>query len=304
MLKLRMKSVFASILFVLTSAQGQASLESNIFSFGDEQNLANMNVKLSGETKTGLQWTARPVTEADTAFIADFYMNPTTMMYFADGLQTKEEAVKRAQTRINIWQTRFKQGMPHGGLVVLDADMKAIAHFVNGGGDEPGASEVARMILPDYAGQGMGTSLMQTVVKIWSPEVARLGRDQSNEKVAKKFQCFGGEALKRLDATASPSNVSSWKSQDYAGFTAAKSKVQGEGYAVSFDGKEYEGVLKRDLYAAMEKDILTLFDANHTPQPLVPGTRYSMVDIDGKVRTFSRHLKYDGIKYHAEYMVE
>jgi hypothetical protein len=50
----------------------------------------------------------------------------------------------------------------------------------------------------------------------------------------------------------------------------------------------------------MEAKLLELFDSQYTSSPLKSGQRYRMIDINSKVRTFSKHATWDRIKYHFE----
>jgi hypothetical protein len=88
--------------------------------------------------------------------------------------------------------------------------------------------------------QGYGESVFQSITEIFVPEVWRIGRglglsksDGSDAAIVKAFQCFGGQALDELNATASPANVPSWKILLRRGFGPAKCGLDTEGLQLS-----------------------------------------------------------------------
>lgn len=291
-----MKKSFITCLFLGLSTQVVASdaFRSSTFNYEDPIKAERIHVTLKGET-----WLAEDVKPQDTPFFASIYSDATIMSKFAGGVtRSKQDAEVYAAGRVKVWTDRFTNGQPHGGLIVKNLDGHSIGHIVAGGGDEPGASEVAYFLTPGNWGHHLGTQLVNTIVTIWAPEVVSVGRGNHGE-VTKKFQCFGGLPLSRLDATAGPSNPASWKILVKNGFQAAKSRVvtpEGE-YIIDLDGKDF-------AYPAVEQEVLKLFQLQDGGTALLEGTRYRMVDTGGDEKTVSYHKAYDCLKYHFEYLMK
>jgi RimJ/RimL family protein N-acetyltransferase len=273
---------------------------STIFSYNEENKLS---VQLSGTATSSAdaaqqyQWSMRAVNGEDVPFYQGLFANPTVMSMFADGqVRSAADTRKRAE---DVWIKRFKDGQPHGGMTVLNNKGQLIGNLVAGLGDEPGVSEIAYTYIPEVWGKGVGKSTVRAIVEEWAPEVRRIGLGLAQETFAtpeaiRCFQCFGKQALSRLDATASPANKASWRILAANGFTAAQYKLSSTAAQIDFSSRDFADAQE------MENEALKNFDPLHTPQPLAPGVRIRMVDPDGVLQTVSKHTKYDRLKYHFE----
>lgn len=295
-------------LSLLTSHQALSSdsnFSSDIFAFDSPEKAKGCHVSLTGKTEGGFQWMAHDVTKKDITYHQKAFGNPTVMAGFATGQTRSPESVSY---RINnSWMPRFAQGNPHGGLTLFEKETEEpIGHVVAGGGDGPGVSEIAYTLMedswdgkgvPSVWGKGIMSSVVSTIATQWAPEVIRLSLDEDTPKAIREaFCCFGGESLQRLDATASPRNIGSWKILLKNGFQAAKSNVFSDDYIADFDGKELTPL-------EVENKLLKLFDVS-CEAPLKKGARYQMIGIGGDVFTTSHHANYDCMKFHFENLLE
>jgi hypothetical protein len=265
---------------------------SDIFTYDNPTLATGLHACLQGDG-----WQGEDIKESHIKFHQDLFGNPFVMQGFADGQIREAEGVKsRCLMSIN---DRFAKGFPHGLLTLSDPETGTpFMHIIGGGGDRAGTSEIAYAMLPEYQGKKFGTKVVSSFVQEWAPEVRRIGLGNgldpiTDEKIIKAFQCYEGKALDQLDATASPSNVTSWRILDGLSFQAAVNGLESSESLIDFDGKELG-------YAQMEAKLLELFDSQYTSSPLKSGQRYRMIDINAKVRTFSKHATWDRIKYHFE----
>jgi len=290
--KLLSLSIFA---FSITAGNAsESSFKSNIFTYGDPLNARNLHVSLKGDN-----WHAEDIKIDHLDFHISLFGNSTVMAGFADGqVRTPESVTTRVKNSV---EDRFGKGSPHGLLTVLDHLERPFMHIVAGGGDRPGTSEMAYAMMPEYWGKQYGQKVATKIVQEWAPEVYNIGHGIgldpiANEKIIKAFQCFGGQSLEQLDATASPSNPASWKILVKLGFEAAKCDLESPDTVIDYDHKEFESL------NAMENELLNHFAPMSTTnvQQLVPGKRYRMIDQEGNVRTFSKHARWERMKYHFE----
>ncbi|WP_010300779.1 GNAT family N-acetyltransferase [Candidatus Odyssella thessalonicensis] len=298
-------SLLATLLGLpLTPQDVQASqFASAIFSFDNQAEATGLHVKLSGSFNSG-SWIVREINSEDIPFHQELFDNETVMKGFADGQRRDVNLTKsRCEDSIN---NRFGKGHPHGLMMVLVNGEQRAMHMVAGGGDRPGTSEIAYASLPEFWGQALGKSLVTAIINEWAPEVRRLGLGQelngdADANIRQAFQCFGGKELEQLDATASPSNVASWKILTGLGFEAAQCNVPNpEEIIADYDHKDFGGSLKQN-YEALETELLTLFNnGEESSQQLKARQRYVMIDLDGKKRVFSKHVRWDRIKFHFE----
>lgn len=284
---------FATLsLAAITTFQASAAFESDIFTVEDPN--GNVTVSLSGDT-----WCAREVRDGDIPSYQALFGDPVVMANYGNGKVRTPEYVEGTLT--NMWLPRFANGHPHGSLSVFNTtdpsvDPQFMGFIVAGGGDGPGVSEVAYAYHTDFWGQGYGTALLKSVVETWAPEVRRVGLGvgldpQTDQAIIDKFKCFGGEVLYRMDATASPSNPGSWKVLTKVGFTNASTGVASiDEYILDMDGSD----------ALVEDCLQPLFDASQSDTPLLPNTRYLMVDGDGNLQTVSYKNRWECFKYHFE----
>lgn len=270
-----------------------ADFASEIFTYEDVESAKNLHVSLKGSG-----WYVQDVKKEDIPFHQKLFGDSVVMAGFADG-QVRDPKATKARLE-DLWIPRFEQGHPHGGLTIFDPETaEPMGHVVAGGGDGLGVSEIAYSFLKQHWGKGIGKGVVGAIVQEWAPEVRRIGLgtdlDVKEEKpVIDAFRCFGGEVLKRLDATASPSNPGSWKILDKYDFKPAKFNLSEKETVLDLDGGGIEKLEE------VEEEVLKLFDISSSEKPLKVGLRYRMVDSEGTLRTFSKHTQYDRIKYHFE----
>lgn len=218
------------------------------------------------------------------------------MGQFGTGLPREDHATV---SRLGGWMKRFADGNPHGGMTLFDVDGNQIGHVVAGGGEGAGVSETAYTLTPENWGRGIMSSVVGIIVNEWAPEVRRIGlsgqltqNSTVNKAIQTAFSCFDDEALKQIDATASPANAGSWKVLEKHGFGAAITNVQTteNAFTIDLDGKELDA-------RGVEDHLLTLYTND---EPLEAGQRYHMVGTDGVKRTFSKNVRFDRMKYHYE----
>jgi hypothetical protein len=229
------------------------------------------------------------------------YKNQEIMVHFGDGTTLKKEAI---QSRMNLWTTRAASGHPHGAWIIQgDDDNTPMGLMATGAHTDPGTCELSRMLLPDFQKRRLGSSVMETLVKVWAPAARAGGLQTHNPLMAEKFKCFRGEPLSTLYVSSSPANVASWKSQVRGGFSAKKTlsetglvdlKPQDEAPFLDFTTGSV------DIYAQVEQALLDKFEG---PSTFRPDVLYPMIDPQGDLRTFSLSSKYKKIKYHFTYTV-
>ena len=274
----------------------QSTFSSKIFTYEDPVNAQKLHVTLKGDN-----WSAEDVKPEHIKFHIDLFGNATVMAGFADGQTRPADAVEK---RINDSITnRFGSGSPHGLLVVQDDNKRAFMHIVAGGGDRAGTSEIAYAMMDTYWGKNYGKKVVASIVQEWAPEVYEIGHGIGlnpigDAKIITAFQCFGGKPLEQLDATASPSNPASWRILDKLKFKSAKCDLASSEITFDFERKEFH-TSKAESLKAMESELLELFGPENNGT-LQAGKRYRMVDPDGKLRTVSKHARWDRMKYHFE----
>jgi RimJ/RimL family protein N-acetyltransferase len=281
---------FALIGFLFSSSASIASFP-DIFQYDDPAQCTGIHVTLHGQDKEGSEWVTRNVTNGDFAILASLYQNPVVMANFGDGSLRTAEQIKG---RIALWTGRSQNGHPHAGLIIEKAeDHSPIGMMVAGVGDGVGVSEIARMILPEFQGSGIGTSAMRALVQTWAPAVRQLGLQEENLLLRGKFRCFSDSELKQLYVTSSPANVGSWKSQVRAGFK--RKGVSAELPLIDLSNLELHN------YGELEVSFSELFDPAKNNEPLLVNTLYPMIDHEGNERTISMHPDYKKPKFHFEY---
>lgn len=272
--------------------------QSTIFTW--EEGSSKINSQIKGSLSEN-NWYGENVSFKDLQFYQSLFCNDTVMSFYGDGqIRTPENT----NNRINIWTERFKKGQPHGGMTIFHANNnEPIGYIVAGGGDVPGASEVAYAYVPEVWGNGIGSNVIENFVTKWAPEVRRIGLgielDEIKDKeIINKFQCFSGKTLERLDATASPSNIGSWKILLKNKFTKADSGTSNNRKIIEVDNEQC-CISGKINYEAMEKHIIEKYFTQ--TQELKEGIRYLMIDPEGNERTLSKHKGYNRLKYHFEY---
>jgi RimJ/RimL family protein N-acetyltransferase len=258
---------------------------SEIFYY-DKMNPQYLHVQIEGKN-----WRARDIRLEDTTFYQNLFENEKVIHFFAEGkIRTHEHTGER----VNLWIKRFKEGHPHGALTILDQTGEYIGYAIAGQGEEAGACEVACAFIPGSWQKGIGSDIASKLINCWAPTVKDIGLGKGlNEfqtpEIIKSFCCFfEGEPLKRLDATASPSNCASWRILEKNGFVAAEYKLESK--EILFDCSNWNC-----SYNEMEARILS----GEINDKLLVDKRFRIIDIDSKQRTISKK-GYGKLKYHFE----
>lgn len=279
---------------VQSSAHQQSKIfSSKIFTYEDAENAIGLTCHLSGESASGFQWLATSTNIAsDLNDFYDLFQNESVMSQFDTGdIRSRENT----RGRLLSYDHRQRAGQPHSGMTIKDFDGVFCGFCVAGGGDGPGVSEIAYALLPSVQGKKVTSNVVQSVVTQWAPEVQKHAFSE-NSFIQSSFRCFGDQPLKRIDSTASPSNIGSWKVLEKNGFCYAKDNVDEAEPIYSLDSKT-------DLRLEdVEAELRLLFDVNNTPlaSNLEKGKRYVVVGIDGTLKTISHSANFDRLKYHYE----
>ena len=300
---MKFKPLFLTCVFISTALSGTFSSE--VFQYDDTTHAKGLHYTLKGQNKFGEPWEAHEVKELDIPFHQALFSDPEVMKLFANG-QLRSPSSTEDRLR-NQWMYRSQVGQPHSGMTVFIKGT-AKGHVVPGGGDDPGASEMAYSFLPETWGKGLATSVVNGIVTQWAPAVRRLGLgtdlDESEAAIKKAFTCFGDQVLSRLDATASPENIGSLQVLLKNNFEAANSKLLSEVPIMDL----------RDLGVKPEEtsqEIIKFFDIKGAYQEK---TRYRLIDQTNLEKTFSvrtdtiktedstQNIKV--VKYHFEHGVE
>jgi RimJ/RimL family protein N-acetyltransferase len=274
--------------------------KSSIFSYHDLNNPININAYLQSTN-----WYAKTTTSNDKNLIQNnIWNNPEIMKYFRDGrVRTPDET----SPQFNMWLDRSKKGQPHGGLTIYNKNIdnkdieEKIAYIIAGGGDNPGASEIAGAGLSEYTKRGIGSDVLHKIVTEWAPEVRRIGLAKNldstkYEKIIKNFQCFGGQVLERIDSTTSFDNPLSMKILLKNGFKPAQNQVDKESL-INFEQKKIDNSSK-EFIEELKKLYNPAFGV-----PLIPGKRYPLLNHHGNIQIFSYKEDWNCFKCHYEYKV-
>lgn len=264
---------------IVVSANSFNTFCGEIFQFDIPEKAQGLRVCFTTDTAR-----VENVTEEDLPFYHKILNDPEVIGKYASGTPIAQQAT---QNRIaDSIHERFAKGHPTGLLTVKDKNDPSVrfGYVIAGRGDRPGVSEIACVIDKPYQKKGLVTGITTYFVNTIIPQIKEIG--QGNTPIAHAFQCFGGKALECLDATASPSNEGSWKILDAAGFGPAQYKLIQEDPIVDFQ----KNCMRLQ---EMEKEIFQM-------KNIEMGKRYRLIDINGKLRTFSIHEKYKTVKFHFE----
>lgn len=281
-----------SIFCTFFTAATQAVFKSPIFRYDDpQQNAKGLHVSLEGET-----WAAREVLAADLPGYQGILNNPAVMQQFGNGELLPPPLIQ--QRLETAWLPRFRDGHPHGPLTVTDHKAQYMGYVVASAGEAPGVSELAYAYLPDQWGKGVGSAVVKTIVQTWAPEVRRIGlgtdlNPEEDVNIIRAFNCFGGQPLQRIDATARLSNQASGKILIKNGFKAAQNNVCKDIPPIDFVDHPV------DSLGALETRLARFYDGS-ADTALEVGKRYRLIDPEGHLRTFSRKER-GYFSYHFEY---
>lgn len=234
---------------------------------------------------------ARNMQESDIPFYTSLFSDERVVKLYGDG-QLKDSNWVRG--RFDTWNGRFYKSQPNGGLTVFDnTTNQPIGFVVAGGGDEKGASELAAAFEVSSQGLGICSTLLKAAVEVWAEEVNGIGvgkiADDHFPQLQEAFRCFGGDALRRFDATYSPLNIASGKILGKAGFVMAQSGLCSDN---TFD------LTSIDLSLASVEDAEII--ATKFLEGREPNKRYICIDQDGVEHTLSYKENFKSFRFHVE----
>lgn len=128
-----------------------------------------------------------------------------TMCFMAGG--TQNEASSKA--RFDILLNRVHNNNPMAWLTIVNNQTKNVMGFAALGlpsSQTPGVGELIVFFEPNTQAKGLGTAMLDQCLKVFGPEVARLGREGFAE-----FQCFFGKPLHKIYAAIHPQNLMALK---------------------------------------------------------------------------------------------
>jgi RimJ/RimL family protein N-acetyltransferase len=256
---------------------------SNIFSI---ENSSYLHTQLPVD-----KFTARDISEADLPFYYDLLSNQQVVVkLFGDG---KPKTPDEVNGKFQDWNKRFASTQPHGALTVLDAVGEAIGFILCREGEGKGVSEVSYALTPSAQGQGIGSAVLKSVVETWAEEVNGIGvgkiADDHFPQLQEAFRCFGGDALRRFDATYSPLNIASGRILGKAGFVMAQSGLCNDN---TFD------LTNTDLSLARVEDAEII--AAKFLEGREKNKRYTCIDQDGVEHTLSYKENFKSFRFHVE----
>ncbi len=259
---------------------------SSLFSVEKRGDQNYLNTEFAGEG-----FVARNIQETDLPFYEKLFGDEKVVKLFADG-QTKDAAWVR--DRYDTWNGRFSACQPHGGLTVFNRENnEPIGHVVAGVGGGKGVSELAAAFEVSSQGLGICSTLLKAAVEVWGEEVNGIGVgkivDDHFPELQAAFRCFGGDALRRFDATYNPLNVASGKVLAKAGFVKAQTSLCTDnvfdltGTGLSFAKIEDAEIIAAKFLEGREKN-----------------KRYKCVDQDGVEHTLSYKENFKSFRFHVE----
>lgn len=195
-------------LFLLT-----ASLHASIDPLPPEQIVASAPAALYWqESKTdGLfvsLWTERllirSIQPQDLSTYCALFADPLAMEKYANGAtRTPAETTQRFE---NSWLVRWQTGDPFSALAVTlvtpgidPKDYPVIGHVIMGHGDEPGQSELAYALFPEFWNQGYGWEAVSAVARTFGAELVQKGCEVE------------GKPFSEIVATTRVDNIASYK---------------------------------------------------------------------------------------------
>ncbi len=256
---------------------------SNIFSI---ENSSFLHTQLSAD-----KFTARGISEADLPFYYDLFGDQEVVSrLFGDG---KPKTPYEVNVKFQDWNKRFTSTQPLGALTVLDAAGQAIGFILCREGGEKGVSEVSYALTPSAQGQGIGSAVLKSVVETWAEEVNAIGvgkiADDHFPQLQAAFRCFGGDVLRRFDATYSPLNIASGRILGKAGFVNAQTSLCTDnvfdltGTGLSFAKTEDAEKIAVRFLEGREKNKI-----------------YTCVDQEGVEHTLSYKENFGSFRFHVE----
>lgn len=240
-------------------------------------------------------WAVRETRSDDIEFYRNLLGNTEIAKTVGSGSPVSEEDIPNL---VNRWVTKFSDGNPTGRMI-LEKNDEPVGFALLISCKEPGKGEIARALVPEAQGQGLGKAALGFIVHEWAPALRRrgLGLDiDPSHPTVEKFKCFEGEPLKLIYTTARPSNAPSW--QCYKHFDFQPSQPTDQTHLISCE--TWEG----SQHGPLEDFIISKYYSETSPYRLTVNELYPMIDETGALRTLSFVEKYGSLRYHFERAVE
>lgn len=219
MLRLIMKfrKGFKCLLFLLYFSNFLSAAYAAIeFEWDDIENKKGLRVTITTE-----RLILKSVVEEDIPNLVRLFSDPDVMKRYAAGTPRDEQTTVRRVR--DVWIPRWQDNDPRGAFAVFlkDDPRTMIGSVVLGVGDGPGRAELAGLSFKDFWGKGFGSEAITALVNEYAPTLIDYQYD-----FAKGFKDCSFMVLSRIDATASPDNIASWKILDKLGFSCARPELQ------------------------------------------------------------------------------
>jgi ribosomal-protein-alanine N-acetyltransferase len=235
------KQFKAAFVYIFLFLQSGFSFAGAKFEWDDFENRQGLRVTITTE-----RLVLRSVVEDDIPDLVRLYADADVMRKFGAGTPKDEETtIKRVK---DTWIPRWRDNDPRSAFVVyLKEDPKVIVgNVVLGVGEGPGRSELAYLFFKEFWGKGLASEALGALVHEYATALI-----ERKYNFAKGFKDCSAMILTRIDATASPDNIASYKILDKLGFTCARPELQvlGEGGSPpesgSYNIKSFETVLDK-----------------------------------------------------------
>lgn len=262
----------------------------------DQKEGTGLHVFSEGKDRKNKKWIVREAHEKDFFFYKNLFSEPEVVQTMMDKKPVPEETIA---TWLKEWVNRFADGRPFGKMTI-EQDEKAIGCVQLGiNKKRPGVGEISRAFTHLAQGNGLGNATLGFLVNEWAPALRKIALNQDVEAPASavnKFKCFGGEPLRLLYATSSPSNVASWKGYKHFGFHPYP--LTDDAVMVSCEGWE------KSIHGSLEEYITSKHFSPSSSESLQVDVLYKMLDEEGNPRTLSFVNAYNSLRYHFELEVK
>ncbi|MBA3813666.1 MAG: GNAT family N-acetyltransferase [Alphaproteobacteria bacterium] len=277
------------LLFIISSAQ---AMEAQLLTWDDHEAGTGLHVSAKGDTQRSGPWTLREIQLGDTQFYQDLFQEPEVTATFGN---RQALPVDKTTQYVNTWVDRFSQGIPWSKLTI-EQNKQAIGCVQIGvNAQRSGVGELARAFTKSAQGKGFGTEALRFIVEEWAPAIRQVGLGQykaASDSAVNKFKCFGGEELKLIYTTSSPSNPASWSA--YKKFDFHPSEPTDKIHQISCESWE------QSQHGDFENYVVSKYFSPVSSKELQLDVLYDMVDEKGCQRTLSYVDNYKALRYHFE----
>lgn len=267
---------------------------SSIFSYDNLKEAKGLHVSL-----TGNNWIGREVREEDIPFYQKLFNTPEVMKTFEDGVTKPPRSVAMRVTKF--WMQPFFMGQPKGSITILTSDTHTPIGFVLlKSGIGKGMCEIQAAGLPEFWGKGIGSEVLGQIVNTWAPEINRIANGKGFKEsqymaLTSAFNNFNTYPLWGFEASSMLSNTRSIKLLDKFDFKPASDRLFHPDIKINLEGN-----ILFESSEELETYLKSLYDPETNDKPLTLDDRYSLIDQDGKTRTFSYSNYSKRIQYHFE----